>query len=245
LHSPCRRGGLSLPGIPVMIPFGDQIWIEYAPARILGMRLTTTMTVVRLPDGNVLVHSPLEATAERRAAIEALGPLTHLYAPNTYHDRHLAAWAEAYPHARVHAPEALKRERPELRVDRFHDREREAAFAGVFAEVPIDGFRLRETVLLHLPSRTAIVADLVQNVGRPRGMWTGCYTRVMGFHDRVALSRAIRWMGFNDRAAARRSLDDLLQRPFDRIIVGHGTPVESGARDALSAAMTWLPATRS
>jgi len=46
----------------------------------------------------------------------------------------------------------------------------------------------------------------------------------MGFYDRVALSRMIRWAAFSDRAAARRSLDELLTRPFDRLIVGHGAP---------------------
>ena len=63
---------------------------------------------------------------------------------------------------------------------------------------------------------------------------------MMGFYDRVALSRAIRWGAFPDRAAARRSVDELLARPFDRLIVGHGMPVTAGGRDALAAAYRWL-----
>ena len=62
----------------------------------------------------------------------------------------------------------------------------------------------------------------------------------MGFYDRVALSRVLRWTAFSDRAAARRSLDDLLARPFDRIVVGHGTPIDAGGRDALAGAYAWL-----
>ncbi len=65
----------------------------------------------------------------------------------------------------------------------------------------------------------------------------------MGFYDRVALSRMIRWAAFSDRAAARRSLDEVLAQPFDRLIVGHGAPLAAGGRDALAAAYSWLAST--
>jgi hypothetical protein len=87
-----------------------------------------------------------------------------------------------------------------------------------------------------------IVADLVHNIGRPRHPWTQIYTRAMGFHDRVALSSAIRWTAFSDRLAARRSLDQVLACPFDRLVVAHGAPLAAGGRAALAAAYTWLPA---
>lgn len=69
-------------------------------------------------------------------------------------------------------------------------------------ELHVDGCRLDETVLVHRPSRTLVVADLVHNVGRPDGAWARTYTRAMGFYDRVALSRMLRWAAFSDRAVA-------------------------------------------
>jgi hypothetical protein len=62
----------------------------------------------------------------------------------------------------------------------------------------------------------------------------------MGFYDRVALSRVIRWTGFTDRRATRRSVDAVLALPFDRLVVGHGAPLESGGKEALAAAYAWL-----
>jgi hypothetical protein len=53
----------------------------------------------------------------------------------------------------------------------------------------------------------------------------------------------IRWAAFSDRAAVRRSLDELLALPFDRLIVGHGAPLAAGGRDALTSAYGWLPST--
>lgn len=101
-----------------MTSFAEGIWVDIGPARILGMRLTTTMTVLRLHDGSLLLHSPLTLTAERRAAVEALGPVAHLYAPSRYHDLRIGEWAAAFPSARLHAPSGLVKERSDLRIDR-------------------------------------------------------------------------------------------------------------------------------
>ena len=226
-----------------LTPFAEGVWVGTAPARILGMRLTTTMTVLRLGDGSLLLHSPLAMTPERRAAVEALGPVAHLYAPNLRHHRRIGEWAAAFPSARLHAPARLAKKRPDLRIDRALQGTLEPAMVGVVDELLIDGFRLEETVLFYRPARTLVVTDLVHNVGRPRHRWTRLYTRTMGFYDRVALSRAIRWAAIHDQAAMRRSLDEVLAQPFDRLIVGHGTPLEAGGRDALAAAFSWLAST--
>src|SRR5262245_47503119 len=200
----------------------EGVWVDSAPVRIVGTKLTTTMTVLRLGDGSLLLNSPIAMTPERRAAVEALGPVAHLYAPNLYHHLRIGEWAAAFPSARLHAPATLGRKRPDLRIDRVHGAAPEPGMVGVVHELRIEGFRLEESVLLYRPARSLVVADLVHNVGVPQHRWTKLYSQLMGFYDRVALSRMIRWAAFSDRAAARRSLDELLALPFDRPIVGHG-----------------------
>jgi hypothetical protein len=223
-----------------VVSFADGVWVSSSPVVYLGMRLTATMTVLRLGGGGLLLHSPVPLTPERRGAVEALGPVAHLYAPNLFHDRWIDEWAGAFPAARVHAPPGLTKKHRGLRVDRVQGASEEPAFSGAVDEIPIKGFRLRETVLLYRPARTLVVADLVHNVGRPTHGWTATYARTMGFYDRVALSRVIRWTGFDDRGAARASVDDVLGRGFDRLIVGHGEPLAAGARDAVANAYGWL-----
>jgi hypothetical protein len=198
------------------------------------------MAVLRLADGSLLLYSPVKLTPERREAVAALGPVAHLYAPNLMHHRWIGEWAAAFPAARLHAPAALGKKRRDLRIDRAHGASPEPAFAGAVDEILIEGFRLQETVLLYRPARALVVADLVHNIGRPAHGWTATYSRMMGFYDRIALSRVIRWTGFNDRGAARRSVDAVLERGFDRLVVGHGAPLATGGRDALAAAYGWL-----
>ena len=221
-------------------PFGPDLWRSTDPKRILGMKLSATMTVVRLPDSGLLLYSPVAMTTQRREAVDALGTVTHLYAPNTFHHGWIGEWATAYPGAYVHAPAALVSKRRDLRIDRRHDEDALDTLAGVFDEVHIDGFMLEETVLVHRPSGTLLVADLVFNVGRPEHWWTKAYTRAMGFYDRVAQSRIIKWTAFNDTERARMSLERLDACSFDRLIVGHGDPIEEGAHAAIMHAYDWL-----
>jgi hypothetical protein len=224
-----------------LIPLADGVWVGEAPVRFLGMHLTSTMTVLRLGDGSLLVHSPIELTPERRAAVEALGPVAHLYAPNLWHHLRLGEWISAFPTARVHAPRGLEKKRPDVRIDRVLGSSPEPAFADVVDEVSIDGFRLGETDVFHRPSRTLVVADLVHNIGRPTHGWTVFYTRTMGFYDRAGLSRFLRWTAFSDRRAARRCVDQVLALPFERLVLGHGAPLVENARDVLATAYVWLP----
>jgi hypothetical protein len=140
----------------------------------------------------------------------------------------------------VHAPEALVNKRKDLRIDRVHGSGSDA-FGGELVEIPVAGFRLRETAIVHVPSRTAIVTDLVHNVGRPADRWTKIYAKLMGFYDRVALSRMLRWTAFDDRGAARQSIDTLLSASFEGLIVGHGTPIATHGPELLATAMEFLP----
>lgn len=218
----------------------DGVWIETGPVSIVGMPLTSTMTVLQL-DRGLLVHSPLPLTPERREAVEKIGEVTHLYAPNTFHHMWIGEWVATFPRARLHAPKGLAKKRPDLSLD-----EKSAALDSELAreldEIEIGGFRLEERALVHRASRTLVVADLVHNIGEPPETWTKIYAGAMGFYGTIGLSRVIRWTAFADRAAARRSIDEVLGRSFDRVVVGHGTPIGAGARDALATAYAWLRA---
>jgi hypothetical protein len=150
--------------VEAMTPFAEGIWVDSAPVRIVGMPLTATMTVLRLGDGSLLLHSPIAMTPERRVAVEALGPVAHLYAPNVYHHLRIGEWAQAFPSARLHAPAGLAKKRPDLRIDRVHGAP-ELAFHGTIDELPIDGLRLEGV--------TARCRSIPKNTLRSRGNRAG------------------------------------------------------------------------
>ena len=81
----------------------------------------------------------------------------------------------------------------------------------------------------------------MHNIGRPAHRWTRFYAGLTGFYGRIAMSRVIRWTAFSNRSRARASLDEVLAQPFDGLIIGHGSHLQTGGREALAAAYTWLP----
>ena len=224
--------------------FGPGVWLASDPIRIVGMKLSATMAIVRLDSDALLVFSPVRLTEARFEAVRALGRVAHIYAPNTYHHTWAAQWAEAFPEACVHGPRALSNKRKDLRIDRHHDHDALGELGRDFEEIHVDGFALEETVLVHKATGTLFVADLVHNIGRPSHWWTVAYSKAMGFYDRVAISRMIRLGAFNDRAAARDSIDRLRASSFDRLVVGHGDPMPEGAHAAIEQAYAWLGSNR-
>ena len=224
-----------------MVELTEGVWVADNPVCFAGMRLTTNMTLLRLADDTLLVYSPVELTEERRRAVNELGRVAHIYAPNLFHHLHVRGWLDAFPSARFHGPSGLETKRSDLRVHRTPGSEVESSFLDTIDEISVAGFRLCESVLFYRPAGVLLVADLVHNVGRPAGLWTQTYTRLMGFYDRVALSRMLRWTAFSDRKAARTTIDQLLALPFEYLVVGHGSTIRQGAREALSGAFAWLP----
>ena len=47
-----------------------------------------------------------------------------------------------------------------------------------------------------------------------------------------------RW--FMKRELAREDLKTILDQNFDRVIMAHGDPIETGGKDALRSAFDWL-----
>ena len=86
-------------------PFSDGIWI--ADGKVIHMNFplgvkvpfSTRMTVVRLNDGGLWCHSPVEPAPELLRQIDALGEVRHLVSPNKIHYAHIAAWKRHYPQA--------------------------------------------------------------------------------------------------------------------------------------------------
>lgn len=87
--------------------------------------------------------------------------------------------------------------------------------------------------MIHLPSRTLIVADLIFNFPADETGWSRFFHRhIAGFKRYPGMSRILRFF-IKDKAAFRQSIDQLLTKDFDRIIVGHGNVIETGGKELL------------
>lgn len=222
-----------------LVPFAGGVWTASAPHSFLGVRLGARMTLVRLPDGGLLVHSPIALTAALRAAIERLGVVRHIVAPNLYHHVYAAEHQAAWPDAMLHAPAGLARKRPDLRIDATLGPRAHADWEGALEPLAIEGSMLDETVLVHRPSRTLVSCDLVEQFSSTDHLPSRMYFQAMGIWKKPGLARALRVV-YRDRRAARRSFDALLEHDFERIVLSHGELIEANGREILRDVYAWL-----
>jgi hypothetical protein len=151
--------------------WSDGIWLAEAPLRFFGLPLGTRMTVVRLPDGGLFVHSPVALTSTLAAEIDALGRVHHVVSPNELHHLWLGDAHAAWPDARLWAPPGLAQKRPELPFAAPLGDAAPDAWAGALEQGLVRGSRwMEEVVFFHPASRTLRVGDLCQHFG-PESPW--------------------------------------------------------------------------
>lgn len=220
---------------------GENLWTADHELRLpMGVPFPTRMTVVRLTDGCLALISPIPIDDELAGEIAALGPVSHLIAPNLLHHLHLRAAKKRYPEARLVGPPGLVTKEPGMTfappaVDE------EAPFRDVLASQTIEGApRVSETVWLHVPSRSLVVTELVFNIEAPASWKTALLTWTTGTRGRLAQSRIWNLL-LEDRSAASASCRRIFDWDFDRLIVAHGNVIASGAKARLAAALTRTP----
>lgn len=95
-------------------PVADDIWIADGGIVRMNMGLlrtpfSTRMTVIRLADGTLWCHSPIEPYPDLLAQIDALDAVRHLVSPNYIHYAYIAAWKAHYPNATAWARPNVRR----------------------------------------------------------------------------------------------------------------------------------------
>lgn len=218
----------------------ENLWVAEQPLRFMGLSVGARMTIIRLADGSLWVHSPLRLTPERRQAVEALGPVRFLVAPNKYHHLFIGEWMAAYPQARAYAAPGLPEKRKDVSFHGVLSDQAPAEWAGQIEVLPWRGApMLNEVVFFHRPSRTLVLTDMAHNVGPDAAAFTRFFFRLFGGYGRLSTSLPER-MANRDRPAARRTVDTILQWDFQRVIMAHGQVVESNGAQALREAYAWL-----
>ncbi len=222
-----------------LVRFADDVWIASAPFRFLGLvHIGTRMTVLRLANGDLVVHSPVDINAALKEEVDAIGRVRVIVAPNLYHHVYAQGAVDAWPDARLVAPSGLRKKRPRLRIDAGLE-----DGIGVSTDeielLPIQGTMLHETALFHRPSGTLVASDLIENFQSVDHGLTRAYLKLGGVYGKPGWHRFLRVV-YRDYAAARHSIEVILERPIERIVIAHGEPFTSAPKDALREGLDFL-----
>jgi hypothetical protein len=217
----------------------DGVWVEARPLRFFGVETGTRMTVVRLADGGLFVHSPIPLDGGTREAVDALGKVKAVVAPSLFHHLSVGEWMRAYPGAVFCACPGLEHKRRDLDWQRVLGDEPEPEWRGDLEQVFFGARSLEnEVVFFHPRTRTLICADAVFNLADHPSLFTRLVVRAIGHWKPGAtlLERVL----IRDRGAARAQVDRMLAWKPERIVLAHGDIIETGGCDVLRRAYDWL-----
>ena len=214
-----------------MQQIADNLWLLRFPLRLLGMQIGRNVAVIRLASGKLIIHSTAPFSSDHIAAIRALGEPAWMLDATRFHDSCAAEGRAAFPDLTYLVPEPFPK-REQLRASVLSDAP--AEWRGEVELRRIDGMpSVQEHALFHRASRTLIVGDLLFNFRENATWWTKLVARwLLRLNRLVGMSLVFRSM-IRDKAAFNRSMADIFAWDFDRVIVGHGSVVETGGKELL------------
>ncbi|MDB6005903.1 MAG: hypothetical protein JWR15_2890 [Prosthecobacter sp.] len=218
-----------------MKQIAENLWLLHYPLSVLGTQHGRNVTVIRLRSGKTILHSMAPFTSADLEAIRALGEPSWLVESMLLHDTYARQGHDAFPSLPFLGPPGFS-ETVGFPTQELMPSPPE--WQGEVEVLPIEGApMLKEHAVLHMPSRTLIVADMVFNFRPDEKGWDRVFHRyIAGFKRYPGMSRIFR-VCIKDRAAFRASVARLMERDFDRIIVGHGEVIESNGKALLQRAL--------
>ena len=171
----CDMGASLYEPINIYKPVAPNIGIVDGPFENLtagGVRLplpfTTRMTVVRLSNGDLFLHSPIKFEGRLANELLGLGAVRHLVSPNQFHYAHIGEWAKAFPNAVSWASPRVRERARARNVDVDFTRDLEASppeeWRREIDQTLFPGGYFKEFIFFHEASKTLILADTIINI---------------------------------------------------------------------------------
>ncbi|OAN13190.1 methanol oxidase, glmU [Photobacterium jeanii] len=217
----------------------DRIWYQDIPLKVSGIPVGARMTVVKLADNKLLIHSPIQLTTQLQLALSKLGQVHAIVTPNMSHHLFLSEWWLAYPDAYFFAPPGLQQKRSDLIFDDALSAQTPSLWRDQLFQTLVRGSDSMEEVVFCDPqSQTLILGDTLVWLKNSTNLLSislailnGCYYKpAMPFYWRVS---------FQDKTRLRQSLQEILTWPFERIILSHGQLIPENGKQYFADAFAW------
>jgi hypothetical protein len=223
-------------------PLARDIGIVDGPFEYLtmvGVRLplpfTTRMTVVRLRNGDLFVHSPIAFDAVLAKELQSMGRIRHLVSPNQFHYAHIGEWAEAFPDAVAWASPRVRRRARSRKVDVHFDKDLERnapeAWGEEIGQTLIPGGIFKEFAFFHKESKTLVLADTIINLELDKlaQPWR-LATRLTGmYYPRGRIFFGMRLPLLLQKRQARAAFEEIASWQPERIVLSHGRCFDADA----------------
>ncbi len=213
----------------------NTIWIKEYPIHYAGTKFNSRMTIIRLSNGNLFIHSPCNIDEPTKIAIAKLGKVEFIVAPGLYHYLYVESAQRAFPNAETFICPGIEIKNPELEFDWLLGNRPDERWENDFEQVLVRGNKyIWEVAFYHKITKTLILVDLIENFTDE----TEDVNWILQFWFKVVFRM---WnnpkpapeyqLGWQDKNAASKTLKKILSWDFERIVISHGDLIEKNAKE--------------
>jgi len=224
---------------------GEEIWTyEGSTVSFHGFPFPTRMTVIRLRNGDLWVHSPEKTNKDLKHELSALGEVKYLVSPNKLHHLFLPEWIKEYPTAATYAAPGLAKKRNDIEFNFELSEAAEDEWAEEISQTIFTGSpAMEEVVFFHKRSSTLILTDLIENFNQDTlNFWQTALAKFAGIvapHGKTPIDWRVTFI-FGSKKKARASLEQISEWNPMNIVLSHGECVFGGGSDFLKSSFSWL-----
>ena len=213
----------------------DGLYVVEQSFALYGAELGIRMTIVRIGEHDLWVHSPVRFGDNLAAQIATLGAVRSIVSPSKMHRLFLPEWIAAHPRAVHYVPMGMTLHAPGGKLPTTLSQTPPKEWQDQLEQLEVQGIpELNEVVFFHPATRTLILTDLCFNI-REGTLWTRLFFTLNGAWDRFTPTRIFQHF-IQDRVAFRASIERILRWDFDRIIISHGEIIERDGKERFRAA---------
>nr|WP_086939985.1 DUF4336 domain-containing protein [Thaumasiovibrio occultus] len=227
-----------------MKQLADNLWIfDGESVTFMALPFATRMTIVRLDDGALWVHSPIKLTETIRQQLSSLGEVKYLIAPNRLHHLFIDAWLKAYPDAQSYGTDEVIKKRKDLRFDASLNQAQEWPWQKEIDQLLFTGsFAMEEAIFFHRGSSTLIVTDLIENVSgdtfKPWQKYVAKRVGILAPNGKMPLDWRLSFVF--GKSTARAHINRIISWRPSAIVMSHGEIIEQDAEHFLKTSFSWL-----
>jgi hypothetical protein len=213
----------------------EGVAVVHYPLRAFGIDFGRRVTLLRLGDGRLVIHSSAPFTSEDVEAIRRFGEPSWLIDSTLMHDTYAKEARAAFPDIPYLAPGGFAKAtgvpiQPLLPPP--------SDWSDQIEVLKIEGLRrINEHAFFHRASRTLVLADVLFHFSANSRGWPRFFAqRIMRLPRLLGISAFFRMM-ICDRKAFALSMKKMLEWDFGQIVVGHGEPIQNDAKSILEQAL--------
>jgi len=216
-----------------MKQFGENIWIVEKEFRFAGTDFGNRMTIMRLPSGKLVLHSPIAISDKIIEELNAIGEVAFIVTPNNFHGLFVEEWCSTYPSAKYYSA------KEDDSTENINLNERLSSELEESIEiVKINGIsKLNEFAFMHKESSTLILTDLAFNFDSNVSLWSKIFFRINGCYEKFGPSKLMKsFIDSSDNFLS--SISKIKKLKFSKIIVSHGNTINENAKEVFCSAFS-------